>query len=148
MSSERNNINRVRRLSFETHTLTWVSHKRERERERKSCSWKRKRISFGFYLLSFGASILRKLLLGFSHQGFSRVNLCVLFLCGCACLSFSDLLDYGYVVMMLNVLRYDIAIKNLTWYPSHPERSNCAAETVLQLQLLKIRVSCLKTLKY
>ena len=29
-------------------------------------------------------------------------------LCGCACLSFSDLLAYGYVVMMLNVIRYDI----------------------------------------
>ena len=32
MSSERKNINRVRRLSFETHTLTCVAHKRERER--------------------------------------------------------------------------------------------------------------------
>ena len=34
MSSERKNINRVRHLSFETHTLTCVAHKRERERER------------------------------------------------------------------------------------------------------------------
>ena len=69
------------------------------------------------------------------------------FLCGCACLSFSDLLAYGYAAMMLNVLRSYITIKNLTWYQSHPERSHCAAKTVLQLQLLKIRVSCLKTLK-
>ena len=72
----------------------------------------------------------------------------MLFLYGCVCLSFSDLLAYGYVVMMLNVIRSDITIKKLTWYQSHPERSHCAAETVLQLQLLKIRVSCLKHLKY
>ena len=70
------------------------------------------------------------------------------FLCGCACLSFSDILAYGYTVMMLNVIRYDITIKNLTWYQIHPEISHCAAEIVLQLQLLKIRVSCLKNLKY
>ena len=36
------------------------------------------------------------------------------FLYGCSCVSFSDLLAYGYVVMMLNVLRSDITIKNLT----------------------------------
>ena len=75
------------------------------------------------------------------------INLCVL-LCGCACLSFSDIFGYGYAVMMLNVIRSEITSKNLTWYQSHPERSHCAAETVLHLQLLKIRVSCLKTLKY
>ena len=33
------------------------------------------------------------------------------FLCGFPCLYFSDLLDYGYAVMMLNVLRSDITIK-------------------------------------
>ena len=33
------------------------------------------------------------------------------FLCGCACLSFSDLLAYGYAIMMLNVLRSYITIK-------------------------------------
>ena len=49
------------------------------------------------------------------------------FLFGCACLSFSYLLAYGYAVMMLNVLRSDITIKNLTWYQSHPERRHCAA---------------------
>ena len=70
------------------------------------------------------------------------------FLCGCACLSFSDLLAYGYAVMMLNVIRSDITIINLTWYQSHPEKSHCATETVLQLQLLKIRVSYLKTIEY
>ena len=47
---------------------------------------------------------------------------------GCACLSFSDLLAYGYAVVMLNVLRNDITIKNLTWYQSHPERRHCAAK--------------------
>ena len=40
------------------------------------------------------------------------------FFCGCACLSFSDLLAYGYAVMMLNVLRSDIIIKNSTVVPS------------------------------
>ena len=74
------------------------------------------------------------------------LNLCVL-LCGCDCLSFSDPFAYGYDVMMLNVIRSCITIKNLTWYQSYPERSLCAAETLLQLQLLKIRVSCLKTLE-
>ena len=33
------------------------------------------------------------------------------FLYGCACISFSDLLAYGYAVMILNVLRSDITIK-------------------------------------
>ena len=36
------------------------------------------------------------------------------FLYGCACLYFSDLLAYGYAVMILNVLRSDITIKNST----------------------------------
>ena len=49
------------------------------------------------------------------------------FLYGCACLSFSDLLAYGYAVMMLNVLRSDITIKNSTWYQSHPEIRHYAA---------------------
>ena len=31
--------------------------------------------------------------------------------------------------MMLNVIRSDITIKNLTWYQRHPERSLCTAET-------------------
>ena len=33
------------------------------------------------------------------------------FLYGCACLSFSDLLAYGYAVIMIIVLRSDITIK-------------------------------------
>ena len=69
------------------------------------------------------------------------------FLCGCAYLYFSDLLAYGYAVMMIKILRYDITIKNLTWYQIHPKIICCAAEIVLQLQLLNIRVSCLKTLE-
>ena len=40
------------------------------------------------------------------------------FLCGCAYLSFSDLLAYGYGVMMLNVLRSDITIKIQHHFPS------------------------------
>ena len=40
----------------------------------------------------------------------------MLFLYGCACLSFTDLLAYGYAVIMLNVLRYNITIKNSTIY--------------------------------
>ena len=35
----------------------------------------------------------------------------VFFLCGYACLYFSDILAYGYDVMMLNVIRYYITIK-------------------------------------
>ena len=46
---------------------------------------------------------------------------------GFACLSFSDILSYGYAIMMLNDLRSDITIKNSTWYEIHPERRNCAA---------------------
>ena len=62
-------------------------------------------------------------------------------------LYFSDPFAYGYVVMMLNVIRCGITIKNLTWYQIYPERSLLAAETILQLQLLKIRVLGLKTLE-
>ena len=47
------------------------------------------------------------------------MNLCVLF-CGCACLSFIDLLAYGYAVIMLNVIRSEITIKNLTVVTSTP----------------------------
>ena len=54
---------------------------------------------------------------------------------------------YGYDVMMRNIFISCITIKNITWYQSHPEISLCAAETLLQLQLLKIRVSWLKTLE-
>ena len=49
------------------------------------------------------------------------------FLYGCACLSFSDVLAYGYAVIMLNVLRSDITIKNSIWYQSHLERRHCVA---------------------
>ena len=49
------------------------------------------------------------------------------FLYVCACLSFSDPLAYGYAIMMLNVLRFDITIKNSTSYQRHPERRHCVA---------------------
>ena len=84
---------------------------------------------------------------GFSSPwGFPKINLFVL-LCDCTCISFSDPFAYGYDVIMLNVIRYGITIKKLTWYHSYPERSLYVAETLLQLQLLKIRVLCLKTLE-
>ena len=38
------------------------------------------------------------------------------FFCGCACLSFSDILAYGYAIIMLNVIRSEITIKNLTTF--------------------------------
>ena len=74
------------------------------------------------------------------------INLC-LRLCGCTCLSFSDPFAYGYDVIIINVIRSCITIKNLTWYHIYPQIGLCATETLLQLQLLKIRVSCLKTLE-
>ena len=49
---------------------------------------------------------------GFFPLGFSQDKYLCSFLYGCACLSFNYLLAYGYVVMMLNVLRSYITIKN------------------------------------
>ena len=46
-----------------------------------------------------------------------------------------------------NVLRSYITIKIITCYQIHPEKILCAVETLLQLELLEIRVSCLKTLE-
>ena len=63
MSSEQKNINRVRCLSFETPTLTCVARKRERER---AVAGEGGAVFLGFMFYLFGASILRKLLLGFS----------------------------------------------------------------------------------
>ena len=54
------------------------------------------------------------------------------FLCGCAFLSFSDLLTYGYAVMMINVLRSDITIKI-----QHGIRATLKVDTV-QLQKLGV----------
>ena len=48
---------------------------------------------------------------GFFPLGFSQDKSLCSFLYGCACLSFSDPLAYGYALMMLNVLRSDITIK-------------------------------------
>ena len=62
------------------------------------------------------------------------------------CLSFFQWsFAHGYHVMMINVLRYCISNKFITWYQSHPEIILCAPKTLLQLHLLNIRVSCLKT---
>ena len=81
--------------------------------------------SFGFYLLSFWGIYIEEAFVGFFPLGFSQ-DKSVFFLCGCACLSFSDLLAYGYAVIMLNVLRSYITIKQSTWYQSHPKRRHCA----------------------
>ena len=64
---------------------------------------------------------------GFFPLGFSQDKSLCSFLYGCACLYFSDLLAYGYAVMILNFLRSNITIKNSTWYHSHPERKHCVA---------------------
>ena len=40
-----------------------------------------------------------------------------------------------------------ITIKNITWYQTYPKKNLCAIEIVLQLQLLKIKLLSLKTLK-
>ena len=55
------------------------------------------------------------------------------FLYGCACLSFSDPLDYGYAIMMLNVLRYDITIKKI----QHGIRATMKEDTI-EMQKLGI----------
>ena len=69
---------------------------------------------------------------GFFPLRFSQDKSLCFFLCGCACLSFSDLLAYGYAIMMLNVLRFDITIKNSTWYRA------TLKEGIVQLQKLGI----------
>ena len=48
----------------------------------------------GFTFFPFGASILRKLLLGFSLRGFPRINLC----CSCDIVSFSDPALYDFIM--------------------------------------------------
>ena len=48
----------------------------------------------GFTFFPFGASILRKLLLGFSLRGFPRINLC----CSCDTVSFSDPALYAFIM--------------------------------------------------
>ena len=66
---------------------------------------------FWFYLLSFWGIYIEEAFARFFPLGFSQDKYLCSFLCGCACLAFSDLLAYGYVVMMLNVLRTYITIK-------------------------------------
>ena len=85
---------------------------REREKELEE----KEDQSSRFYLLSFWGIYIEEAFVGFFPLGFSQDKSLCSFLCGCACLSFSDLLAYGYTVMMLNVLRSYITIKNLTWY--------------------------------
>ena len=98
----------MRRSSFEIHTLTCAAHKRERERvvigeEGGSVFWVLPSIFWGIYI--------EEAFVGFFPLGFSEDKYLCSFLCGCACLSCSDLLAYGYFVLMLNVLRSDITIK-------------------------------------
>ena len=90
-----------------THSLV----QRIREREKELSLEKKEDQSFGFYLLSFGGIYIEGAFAGFFPLGFSQDKSLCSFLYGCACLYFSDILDYGYAVMMLNVLRSDITIK-------------------------------------
>ena len=87
-----------------------------REREKELWLEKKEDQSFGFYLLYFLGIYIEEAFARFFPLGFFQDKSLCSFLCGCACLSFNDLLAYGYAVMMLNVLRSDITIKNLTWY--------------------------------
>ena len=94
--------------SFDTHTHLCIAHMRERET----------------YMLGEGPPfwglvfvllihLYRGSFIGFSFPwGFPRINIFVL-LCGCAYLSFRDTFVYGYDVMMLNVIRSCISIKNV-----------------------------------
>ena len=66
---------------------------------------------FSGFTAAIGAHSISNEIAGFSPLWFPRGKIFVFFLCGCACLSFSDLLAYGYAVMMLNVIRSDITIK-------------------------------------
>ena len=132
-------------INLNTDSLICIAHRRERERDRDRETEQKEENNW--FWVFFYTSYMEEVFAGFtSPWQFPRINLCVLF-CGCACLSFSDLFAYCNTVMMLNVIRSDITIKNLTWYHNYLEISLCASKTVLQLQLLKIRVSCLKTLK-
>ena len=82
-----------------------------RDREKELWLEKKEDQSFWFYLLSFWGIYIEEAFAGFFPLGFSQDKYFCSFLCRCACLSFSDLLAYGYAVMMLNVLRSDITIK-------------------------------------
>ena len=64
-----------------------------------------------FYILSFWGIYIEEYFAGFFPLRFSQDKSLCFFLCGCACLSFSHPLAYGYAVMMLNVLRSDIPLK-------------------------------------
>ena len=144
------NINRWGASLIYTYlTLKYCAGEREREREKESTMEdERLFLLLGFYtvLVEF---YTEEVLRGFLPCGFPEENICVL-LCSLVLLHLSFFqwsIAYGYDVMMLNVFRSCITIKNITWYQSHPERSLCAAERWLQLQPLEIRVSCLKTLE-
>ena len=104
----------MRCFSFEhTHTHLCSALDSERERERVVAGEGGGSV-FWFYLLSFWGIYIEEAFVGFFPLGFSEDKYLCSFLCGCACLSFSDIWAYGYAIMMLNVLRSDITIKNLT----------------------------------
>ena len=119
-------------------------------RERSGSTPERRRKLLSEVLHYIGRILYWGSFVGFSPLWFPKGNLCVLlYSLMLLHLSFFQWsFSYAYDVMMLNAFIYCISIKNLTWYQSYLERSLCAAEIVLELQLLKIRVSSLKTLKY
>ena len=138
------NINRWGASLVLSHiTLKYCARERERERERDSIVEDEQLfLLLGFYTV-LGWILYWGSFAWFSPLWFLEENLCVL-LCCCTCLSFNDPL---LMVMMLNVFRYCITIKNITWNQRQPERILCATDTLLQIQLLNIRVPCLKTLE-
>ena len=139
------NINRWGTSLIVTHlTLKHCAHTRERVREYTEAE-EQLFLLLRFYTI-LGWIIYWGIFAGFSPLWFPwGKSLCFLVLLHLSFFQWS--FAYGYDVMILNVFRYCITIKNRTWYQIYTERSLCVAETVLQLQLLKIRVSSLKTLK-
>ena len=127
---------------------SYISHTqvlRWRERERVYCG------RWATILVVVGLHCLRQILYQGSFAGFSPLRFprgkyfCSLVLLHLSFFQWS--FAYGYDVIMINVFRSDITIKNIAWYQRYPKIILCASETLLKLQLLNIRVSWLKTLE-
>ena len=138
------NINRWGASLILTH-LSLKYSARERERERDSTVEDEKLFLLLEIYTVLGWILYKGSFVGFSPLLFPRgKSLCSLVLLYLSFFHWS--FAYVYDVMMINFFRYCITIKNITWYQIHPKINLCVAETLLQLQLLKIKVSCLKTL--
>ena len=141
------NINRWGASLIDAHlTLNYCTGEREREREIKSLLWNMSNYSccWGF-TLSWLNSILTKFCGVLSLVASPRkifVFSCVVVLVFLSVIPSLWLWYYD-----VKCFRYCITIKNITWYHIHLEIILSTAKTLLQLQLLEIRVSCLKTLE-